>query len=170
MGNLIDDILRLSRITRAEMVSAKVDLSEIVRLIASDLMESQPERKVDFIIEPRLIVDGDANLLKVVLENMVGNAWKFTSKKDAARIEFGVIEEKGKKIYFVRDNGAGFDQKYADKLFVAFQGLHSDAEFPGTGIGLATVKRIVHRHGGEVWATGELDKGATFYFTLEGRR
>lgn len=168
MGHLIDDILRLSRITRAEMTRGHIDLSEMVRSIAADLIENQPERRVEFTVEPSVYADADANLMRIALENLVGNAWKFTSKIDNARIEFGAVPEQGKKAYYVRDNGAGFDQAYAEKLFGAFQRLHSDAEFPGTGVGLATVKRIIYRHGGKVWAVGEADRGATFFFTLEG--
>ena len=167
MGHLIDDILRLSRISRAQMTRNTVNLSEIVKLIAADLVETQPERRVDLVIQPNLTDEVDESLIKIALENLLGNAWKFTSRKEIARIEFGIIRGKGKDIYFVRDNGAGFDPRYAGKLFGAFQRLHSDALFPGTGVGLATVKRIIHMHGGEVWAEGEVDKGATFYFTLQ---
>ncbi len=170
MGILIDDILRLSRVTRAEMVRTNVNLSDLAASIASDLVESQPERRVDFVIQPDMTVDADANLMRIMLENLIGNAWKFSSKQEVARIEVGVTGEEDKAIYFVRDNGVGFDPAYAGKLFVAFQRLHTEAEFAGTGIGLTTVKRIVNRHGGEVWATGELGKGATIYFTLGGEQ
>jgi signal transduction histidine kinase len=166
MGQLIDDILRLSRVTRAEMNLGRIDLSKIAESIAADLTESHPERKVEFVIESGLVTEADANLMKIALENLIGNAWKFTGGREIARIEFGAIQKNGKPAYYVKDNGAGFDPAYMDKLFIAFQRLHSDVEFPGTGIGLATVKRIIQRHGGEVWAEGEVDKGATFYFTL----
>ena len=167
MGELIDDLLTLSRMTRSEMHRTKVDLSAIALNIATELSQTQPERKVEFAIAPGLIADGDARLLRVVLENLLNNAWKFTSNRVDSQIEFGVIlHEEAKIVYFLRDNGAGFDMTYANKLFGAFQRLHTAAQFPGTGIGLATVQRIIHRHGGRVWAEGAVEQGATFYFTL----
>ncbi len=166
MGQLIDDLLKLSRLTRGEMRRETVDLSGMAQTIASELHKTQPERRVECLITPGLTANGDARLLRVVLENLLGNAWKFTSKCAQVRIEFGATEVEGESTYFVRDNGAGFDMTYADKLFGAFQRLHGDAEFPGTGIGLATVQRIIHRHGGRIWAEAELEQGATFYFTL----
>ncbi len=166
MGQLIDDLLRLSRVTRTEMYRAPVDLSALAQEIAVELQEMQPERQVEFIIQPGLMADGDARLLRVVLENLLGNAWKFTGKQERARIEFGLTEVGGQQAYFVRDDGAGFNMAYAHKLFGAFQRLHSVAEFDGNGIGLATVKRIIHRHSGRVWAEGSVGQGATFYFTL----
>ena len=167
MGELIDDLLRLSRITRTEMRREKVDLSGIAKDVAAELSRTAPNRQIKFIIQPDLAAEGDARLLRIVLENLMGNACKFTSKKTNARIEFGIVEKDGKTAYFVRDNGAGFNMAYADKLFKSFQRLHSPAEFPGTGVGLATVHRIVHRHGGRVWGESEEGKGAAFYFCLE---
>ncbi|MGZ6387065.1 MAG: PAS domain S-box protein, partial [Ktedonobacteraceae bacterium] len=166
MGQLIDDMLMLSRVTRSEIKSGIVDLSTLAKQISAELQMTQPQRQAVFIIAPGAVVNGDATLLRIVLENLLGNAWKFTSKHQSARIEFGVTEYEGKPAYFVRDDGAGFEMPYADKLFVAFQRLHKLTEFPGTGIGLATVKRIIIKHGGQVWAQGEVEKGATFYFTL----
>ncbi|HEY9602609.1 MAG TPA: PAS domain S-box protein, partial [Allocoleopsis sp.] len=167
MGELIDDLLQLSRVTRSEMHRTTVDLSAIAREIARELHSSQPERQVEFAIASELIVDGDARLLRIVLENLLNNAWKFTSSRSHACIELGVmLQSPAKPAYFVRDNGAGFDMAYVNKLFGAFQRLHSSTQFPGTGIGLATVQRIIHRHGGRVWAEGEVDRGAIVYFTL----
>ncbi len=166
MGQLIDDLLALSRVTRSEMRREEVDLSALAQVVAAELQHSQPERQVEFVIAPGVVVNGDAGLLRVVLENLLGNAWKFTGKKAQARIEFGVSEHNGKPTYFIRDNGAGFNLAYADRLFGAFQRLHSGEEFSGTGVGLATVQRIIHRHGGKVWAQGEVEQGATFHFTL----
>jgi signal transduction histidine kinase len=167
MGILIGDMLSLSRITRIEMKHELVDLSGLVQSIATELQKSQPERRAEFIIASGVTANGDAHLLHIMLENLLGNAWKFTSKHSSARIEFGVNHHKDKPVYFVRDDGAGFDMTYADKLFGAFQRLHVADEFPGTGIGLATVQRIVHRHSGRIWAEGEVENGATFYFTLD---
>jgi PAS domain S-box-containing protein len=166
MGRLIDDMLNLARTARYELVRGQVDLSALAREILSDFQKAEPERRVTSVIAPDLTVEGDRTLLRVVIENLLGNAWKFTSKRPAARIEFGVQNEGGRKVYFVRDNGAGFDMKYADKLFGAFQRLHDGSEFPGSGIGLATVQRIIHRHGGRVWAEGTVGQGATFYFAV----
>lgn len=167
MGELIDDLLKLSRVTRSEMHRTTVDLSAIAGEIARELNSTQPERQVEFAIASGLMADGDARLLRIVLENLLNNAWKFTSSRIEARIELGVIlQPQAKPTYFVRDNGAGFDMAYAKKLFGAFQRLHPSTQFPGTGIGLATVQRIIHRHGGQVWAEGVVDRGATFYFTL----
>ena len=166
MAEIIDALLELSRVIRSEIRLEQVDLSEMAQKIVTELQERQPERQVDFIITPGLIVNGDSRLLQLVLENLLGNAWKFTGKQSHTKIEFGVTEPEGERVYFVRDNGAGFDKAYADKLFSAFRRLHSPNEFSGIGIGLATVKRIIHRHGGRVWAEGEVGKGATFYFTL----
>lgn len=165
MEQLIEDILDLSRITRTKLTLTTVDLSKQVMEIANNLNQSNPERKVEFIIEPNVTVKGDERLLYILMENLLNNAWKFTSKKPMAKIEFGVKQE-GEKVYFVKDNGAGFDMNYADKLFVAFQRLHSIEEFKGTGIGLTIVQRIVRRHKGEIWAEAEINKGAIFYFKL----
>jgi len=166
MADLIDDILNLSRLTRGEMQRETVDLSALAQAIATELQQSQPERQVEFIITLGLVVTADAHLLRVALENLLGNAWKFTQKQPSARIEFGYAETNGQSAYFVRDNGVGFDMAYADKLFGAFQRLHSSNEFEGTGVGLATVQRIIHRHGGNIWAESAVDQGTTFYFTL----
>lgn len=166
MGQLIDALLKLSRTTRSEVRREKVNLSLLSKSIAQELRNSYPKRQVEFVIADGLLVDGDPSLLRIVLENLLGNAWKFTGKRSCARIEFGTSEYEGTLAYFVRDNGVGFDMTYADKLFGAFQRLHNTNEFPGTGIGLATVQRIIHRHGGKVWAEGYIEQGATFYFTL----
>ncbi len=167
MGHLIDDLLTLSQVTRSDMHSELVDLSRLASRLCTDLQQLQPEREVEFAIQPGLVAQGDTHLLQVVLENLLNNAWKFTSKHLQAKIEFGAMPQKnGVLAYFVRDDGAGFDMAYSDKLFGPFQRLHASHEFPGNGIGLATVQRIVYRHGGRVWAQGALEQGATFYFTL----
>jgi signal transduction histidine kinase len=165
MARLIDDLLGLARVARAEMSREPVDLSALAGAVADDLRASEAGRSVEFAIEPGLAAEGDARLLRVVLENLLGNAWKYTSKKASARIEFG-REAEGERAYFVRDDGAGFEPAYAAKLFGAFQRLHRADEFPGTGIGLAIVQRIVRRHGGHVGAEGRVGRGATFRFTL----
>ncbi|NMG07001.1 GAF domain-containing protein [Brasilonema sp. UFV-L1] len=167
MGQLIDDLLNLSRVTRSDMHLETVNLSLLARGICTELQQSQPERQVEFVIQTGLIAQGDSRLLRVLLVNLLNNAWKFTSKHLQARISFGASQsESGKSVYFVRDDGAGFDMAYTNKLFSPFQRLHGMNEFPGNGIGLATVQRIVHRHGGRVWAEGAVEQGATFYFTL----
>jgi PAS domain S-box-containing protein len=166
MGDLIDGMLKLSRLTRNEMHLETVDLSVLANEIAERLQESQPKRRVKFIIDKGLTTRGDHQFLRVLLENLLGNAWKFSKNKPNAKIEFSLDHNGDKKAYFIRDNGAGFDMTYANKLFNAFQRLHDTTEFPGTGIGLATVQRIINRHGGTIWAEGEVGKGATFYFTL----
>jgi PAS domain S-box-containing protein len=166
MADLIDALLILSRVTRAEMSREDVDLSGLARRIAADLSKSDPERQVEFEIAPGVVANGDSRLLEVVMQNLLANAWKFTASHPRARIEFGEIEQEGTPEYFVRDDGAGFDMSYAGKLFGAFQRLHSQKEFSGTGVGLATVQRIVHRHGGRIWAEGQVEMGATFHFTL----
>ncbi len=177
MGDLIDDLLALSRVARTEMKRETVDLGMLAQSVAAGLRKTEPERQVELTIQEGAIAEGDTHLLRALLENLLNNAWKFTSKQPRARIEFGAVRnaecrmpnadlDEADMVYFVRDDGVGFDMAYADKLFGAFQRLHSVAEFPGTGIGLATVQRIVHRHGGRVWAEGAVDQGATFYFTL----
>jgi PAS domain S-box-containing protein len=166
MGELIDDILQLSRVTRGEFLCTDVDLSELAAATVERLQEAEPERRVDVRIAPDMRVRGDNTLLGVVLDNLIGNAWKYTGGKDHACIEIGVSKQNKGPVYFVKDNGAGFDMDYADKLFGIFQRLHKADEFEGTGIGLATVQRIVHRHKGRIWAEAELDRGATFFFTL----
>src|SRR5215210_8394253 len=166
MSQLIDDVLYLSRVTRADLREQDVDLSSLAQLILSRFQESEPARKVEVRIRPGVIVTGDGQLLRIALENLFENAWKFSSKQAESRIEFGVTQASGEPTYFVRDNGAGFDMTYADRLFGPFQRLHAQGEFPGSGIGLATVQRIIHRHGGRVWAEGLVGQGATFQFTL----
>ncbi len=168
MGHLIDDLLTLARVTRSNMNVESIDLSRIASRIFNDLQHSQPERLVEFTVQPGLSAQGDHHLLQVVLTNLLNNAWKFTSKHPQAKIEFGAIAQSNdhSTTYFVRDDGTGFDMAYADKLFSPFQRLHGIHDFPGNGIGLATVQRIVHRHGGRVWAEGEIEQGAAFYFTL----
>ncbi len=166
MGHFIDDMLKLSRVTRGSMHHKTVNLSKLAQTIATELQQSQPERQTEFVIAKGLTVNGDERLLEVVLENLLENSWKFTGKQAHARIEFSYKEADGKPVYFVSDDGVGFDMAYVDKLFGAFQRLHSPTEFEGTGIGLATVQRIIHRHGGQVWAEGAVERGATFYFTL----
>lgn len=169
MGDLIDALLSLSRITRAEMRHEGVDLSALAHRRVVELKGRDAQRKVEFEVESRLMVEGDARLLQIMMENLLDNAWKFTAEQPVARIEFGMTERDGEAIYFVRDNGVGFDMAYADKLFGAFQRLHSMNDFPGTGIGLATVQRIIRRHGGRVWADAAPDEGAAFFFTLAAR-
>jgi signal transduction histidine kinase len=166
MAQLIDDILLLSRVARADLRVAEVDLTAIAREIAQRLDEQEPGRRVDWRIAHGLTGAGDVQLVRIALENLLGNAWKFTSKRDRAVIEFARAEGNG--TFVVRDNGAGFDMAYAGKLFGAFQRLHAAADFGGTGIGLATVQRIVTKHGGRIWAEGEVDRGASFFFTLAG--
>jgi signal transduction histidine kinase len=168
MEELIEALLTLSRLRQAPMRRIKTDLSALARDIAGNLQRSDPDRQVDFIIGPGLLIRGDPAMLRVLLANLLGNAWKFTGRVPQARIEFGALpREDGDRAFFVRDNGAGFEMDYAHKLFGPFQRLHSTREFPGSGIGLATVQRIVRRHGGQVWAEGAPNQGATFYFTLE---
>jgi light-regulated signal transduction histidine kinase (bacteriophytochrome) len=171
MGQLIDDLLTLSRVIRSDMHREAVDLSRLASHICTVLQQSHPERQVEFNVQTGLIAQGDTRLLQVVLENLLNNAWKFTAKRPQAKIDFGLlssetVENISTYTYFVRDDGVGFDMAYIDKLFSPFQRLHSVTEFPGNGIGLATVQRIVHRHGGQLRAEGALGQGATFYFTL----
>jgi signal transduction histidine kinase len=166
MGRLIDDLLELSRIARQDMRRESVDLSALAGEIAAELQESQPDRDVDLGIADGLTATGDSSLLRVALQNLLDNAWKFTSPHPRAKIELGVTEADGERAYFVRDDGVGFDMAYAEKLFQPFRRLHSDAEFEGTGIGLATVQRIIKRHGGSVWVEAEVEQGCSVYFTL----
>ncbi len=170
MGQLIDDLLGLSRMTRCELQREPVDLSALAISSADDVRKIWPDRQVELIVAPGLHVQGDRRLLQVVLDNLLGNAWKFTSKRERAVIEVGKVVHEGTTAYFVRDNGVGYDMVYAAKLFGAFERLHAMTEYPGTGIGLATVQRIVARHGGRVWAEGRVGEGATFYFTLGGEK
>ena len=166
MAQLIDDLLDLSRLTRAEMVWRPVDIAALARAVATDLTKTDPKRNVTFRIADGMVASGDERLLRAALENLMSNAWKFTSRVVEPTIEVGRLNGSGVDVFFVRDNGAGFDMAYSHKLFGVFQRLHSVREFPGTGIGLTTVRRIVHRHGGRVWAEAAVDHGATFYFTL----
>jgi len=166
MATLIDDLLKLARVTRAEMRTERVDLSGMARDIVADIERTTPDHQVEFAIAPGLEAEGDVRLLRVVLDNLLRNSWKYTGKQPQPRVEFTAVDENGDRVFVIKDNGAGFDMKYADKLFGVFQRLHSTAEFEGTGVGLATVRRIINRHGGRIWAEGVVDQGATFYFTL----
>jgi PAS domain S-box-containing protein len=166
MGRLIDAMLDLSRMTREDLQREPVDLSALAHAVAGELRKTGPGRDVEFVIAENITVEGDLIMLRALFENLLGNAWKFTAKQKSARIEFGAQLQDGGTVYVVRDNGAGFDMAFAEKLFLPFQRLHTAEEFPGIGIGLATVKRIVHRHGGKIWAEGAVGKGAAFYFTL----
>ena len=169
MGELIDDLLNLSRVTRREMRRETVDLTGLASAVVAQLERSKLYRPVQFLVDPGLTTTGDPHLLRIVLENLLGNAWKFTGQSPSPRVEFGARTlPDGERAFFVSDNGVGFDMAHADKLFGAFQRLHAMHEFPGTGIGLATVQRIITRHGGRVWADARPGHGATFYFTLEG--
>jgi signal transduction histidine kinase len=169
MDRLIDDLLRLSRLNRTEMRYMDVDLSAMILEIAKNLQSAEPDRTARFIVAEHIFVTGDPTLLGAAMSNLLANAWKFTSHHERATIEFAAAKLNGDVAYYVRDDGAGFDMEYADKLFGAFQRLHDTTEFPGTGVGLATVQRVVHRHGGRIWAEAEVEKGATFYFTLPVR-
>jgi two-component system, sensor histidine kinase and response regulator len=166
MSQLIDDVLYLARVTRTEMREQEVDLSALATLLLDRMREAEPGRAVESKVRPGVAVLADGQLLRIAMENLLQNAWKFTGQTPLARIEFGLTNVAGEPTYFVRDNGAGFDMAYADRLFGPFQRLHLQSEFPGTGIGLATVQRIIHRHGGRVWAEGMPGQGATFHFTL----
>jgi signal transduction histidine kinase/CheY-like chemotaxis protein len=169
MAQLIDDLLNLSRVSRGELRYSHVNLSDLARQIVADLRQREPQRQVEVNVTGECRAYGDARLLQLVLQNLLENAWKFTGKTSPARLEFGcTMPASGEQIYFVRDNGVGFNMSYSSKLFGAFQRLHTDHEFPGTGIGLATVQRIIHRHGGRIWAEAGVGQGATFYFTLPG--
>ena len=168
LGALIDDLLKLSRVAAVPLKMASVDLSKVASDIIETLKRDTLQRDVTYVVTPGIAATGDFGLLGILLENLLGNAVKFSAKRAQPRIEFGALVKPGEPVvYYVRDNGAGFDLEYASKLFGPFQRLHSDAEFPGTGIGLATAARIVHRHGGRIWAEAAVDKGATFYFTLQ---
>jgi light-regulated signal transduction histidine kinase (bacteriophytochrome) len=166
MAHLIDDLLSLSRVTRTELHRERVDLTQVARGIGERLREADATRDVEIVVQDGLVAEGDATLLAAVMENLLANAWKFTNRRPRGHVEVGLTSKNDQDTYFVRDDGAGFDMAYASKLFVAFQRLHTTSEFPGSGIGLAIVQRIVRRHGGRVWAESELDRGATFFFTL----
>src|SRR5258706_3074741 len=166
MAQLIEDLLNLSRVSRAPLKRRDVDVSQLARQVVGELQQREPGRKVEVSVWDGMRAEADPRLLQAALENLVGNAWKFTSKAEKAHIEIGALRDSARVTFFVRDNGAGVDMTYANKLFGAFQRLHSVNEYTGTGIGLATVQRIVHRHGGRTWAQGEVGKGAVFFFTL----
>jgi signal transduction histidine kinase len=166
MAELIDDLLQLSRISRSQLVCTEVDLTAVASAVSTELKASASDRPITFNVQPGLVAHGDAGLLRVLIENLLGNSWKFTRNCHAPRIEFGKEQSRGTPVFFIRDNGAGFDMKYANKLFGAFERLHSPGEYEGHGIGLATVQRIVQRHGGHAWAEGRPGEGAIFYFTL----
>jgi light-regulated signal transduction histidine kinase (bacteriophytochrome) len=169
MGLLIDHLLSLSRSARQDVLRASVDVSAAAESVIAELRSATPERRVETIVQPHMVADADATLLEMILVNLLGNAWKFTAKHESARIEVGVADTDGEHTFFVKDDGAGFDPDHAEHLFGPFQRLHSTAEFEGDGIGLATVQRLVARHGGRVWAEAQVEKGATFYFTLPAR-
>jgi len=166
MATLIDDLLKLARVTRTEMRAEPVNLSRMAQEIVAEIQRAAPDRQVEFAITPGLEAHGDSRLLRVALDNLLRNSWKYTGKQPAPRVEFTTVDGNGERVFAIRDNGAGFDMKYADKLFGVFQRLHSAADFEGTGVGLATVRRIINRHGGRIWAEGAVDQGATFFFTL----
>jgi signal transduction histidine kinase len=171
MHRLINDLLGLSKIVRAPMQSDTVDLSQLARETLQELRESAPTRNAEFVVADGIVVHADPELLRIALDNLLSNAWKFTARQEVAHIEFGSgTDRTGRTVYFVRDNGVGFDPRYASKLFSPFQRLHSETQFPGSAVGLATVQRIIHRHGGEVWAESAVDCGAGFYFTLPRSR
>jgi light-regulated signal transduction histidine kinase (bacteriophytochrome) len=166
MGRLIDDLLKLARVSRGDFIRETLDLTAMAEEVVADLRANDPDRNVAINITPDLAAQGDARLMRIALENLFNNAWKYTGKKEHALIEFDRCQYNNEECYRIRDNGAGFDMAYADKLFGAFQRLHDTHEFSGTGIGLATVQRIIHRHGGRIWADAKVDEGATFFFTL----
>jgi signal transduction histidine kinase len=168
MGQIIDDLLNLSRITRTELNHHQIDLSKLAKDAIEHLSQQEPGRKVEVFIQEGASASGDLGLLRLVVDNLISNAWKFTAKSIAARIEFGAKRDGGKTIYFVRDNGIGFDMTYVEKLFGAFQRLHSVEDYAGTGVGLATAKRIIERHNGRIWAESVVGKGTTFYFSVGG--
>jgi light-regulated signal transduction histidine kinase (bacteriophytochrome) len=166
MGHLIDDLLKLSRVSRFEMKQLEVNLTQLAETIVGRLTEANKERNIEFTIKPGLQTTGDPAMLEIVLTNLLDNACKFTGKLPLALIEFGMMEAEGRPIYYIRDNGVGFDMENAKNLFGAFQRMHKQVEFQGTGVGLATVQRIIHRHGGRIWAESRTNEGAIFYFTL----
>ena len=166
MESLIDDMLDLSKISRQEMVTSEIDLGAIAQSIFQSLRQTEPQRNIEAVAREQMKARGDERMMHIALSNLIGNAWKYSSKTPNARIEFGSMKKDSEWIYFVRDNGSGFDMKLAHKLFAPFQRLHSDSQFPGTGIGLAIVNRVIKRHGGRVWAESEVGKGSTFYFSL----
>lgn len=167
MSQLIEDLLDLSLASHGEMIRETIDLSMVAKRVSTELQRTQPGRKVEFLIADGVFAEGDLRLIAIAIKNLLGNAWKYSARQPVAHIEFGVLKtENGKTAYFVKDDGIGFDMSDAEKIFEPFQRLHDLTEFPGTGIGLATVKRVIQRHGGRAWAEGKVGKGATFYFTL----
>jgi light-regulated signal transduction histidine kinase (bacteriophytochrome) len=166
MAQLIENLLMLAQLTQSEIRRERVDLTRLAHASVTRLQDNQPEREIEIVIADGLFAYGDGRLLGIAFDNLLGNAWKFTGKRRGARIEFGQRADSGQLVYFVSDNGAGFDMAHASKLFVVFQRLHAADEFRGTGVGLATVQRIIRRHGGRIWAQGKVDHGASFYFTL----
>lgn len=170
MGGLIENLLKLSRISRSEITFHRVDLSAMVQQLLHAMQQADPERKVKLKIQKNLEVEGDLHLLKILLQNLLDNAWKFSENRSTSKISFGCNRKSGRKVYFIKDNGVGFDMQYVNKLFLPFQRLHDSGQFPGTGVGLAIVKRIIKRHGGEIWIEGEPDAGTTVNFTLPDRK
>jgi light-regulated signal transduction histidine kinase (bacteriophytochrome) len=166
MSQLIDDLLRLSRISRQEIKLTNTDLSALAGAVMADVRAADPNRAVELVVQPGLAAQTDPGLIRIALENLLGNAWKFTGKRERAKIEFGATAPDGQAVFFIRDNGAGFKVEYVNRMFTPFQRLHSEKEFPGTGIGLAITQRIIQRHGGRIWAEGSVGEGAVFYFTL----
>jgi light-regulated signal transduction histidine kinase (bacteriophytochrome) len=166
MGTLIDSLLQLSRVTRSDAQRERVDLSYLATLVFREVQAGDPEREVNWIAQPGMMAEADPRLMRIAFENLIGNAWKFTARTPDATVTFGSSPQDGKTVYFLRDNGAGFDMQYVDRLFTAFQRLHGERDFKGSGIGLATVSRIIRRHHGSIWAEAEPGKGATFFFTL----
>jgi signal transduction histidine kinase len=167
MSELIDDLLALARLSRAPLERQPVSLTDIARDVLGELRQREPDRRVELLVEDDLMASADRRLVRIALENLLGNAWKFTARRSEAHVRFGRTTRDGQSTFFVRDDGAGFDPDRAGRLFQPFQRLHSASEFEGTGIGLATVKRIVSRHGGCIWVEADLDHGATFFFTLQ---
>jgi light-regulated signal transduction histidine kinase (bacteriophytochrome) len=167
MAATIDDLLRLTGISREPLHRQQIDLSLIAKTVIHELRHTEPQRKVAIEIARTLPAFADNRLMTIALSNIIGNAWKYSSKNQDARIEVGILSAKNGNTFFVRDNGAGFDMRFVEKIFQPFQRLHSESQFPGTGIGLAIVQKIIHRHGGKIWAESEIGKGATFYFTLD---
>lgn len=166
MGTLIDSLLSLSRVTRSDLQRERVDLSQLATMVFREIQATDPEREINWIAQPGVMAEADPRLMRIAFENLIGNAWKFTARAPDATVTFGSGRQDGKTVYFLRDTGAGFDMQYVDRLFTAFQRLHGEREFKGSGIGLATVSRIIRRHHGSIWAEGEPGKGATFFFTL----
>ena len=167
MNRIIDDLLSLSRISRQDVQRQEVDMSAIAASVVNELRRARPDREISVDIKEGIHAPADPRLIEVLLSNLLGNAWKFTSRTESARIEFGMFEQVGQTVYYVKDNGEGFDQKQADRLYLPFHRLHTEQEFEGTGIGLAIVERVVRKHGGKIWAEGGINEGATFFFTLQ---